>query len=105
MLPIKYQSFVFFNLYFQVFDHTNSYPLTGRLTNIPAFYTISYICQDGNRVEVDDDEKTLSELNIKLPFIKMNKHVTNRRNTETQKNIGKYFQNKCVLYKQIIQDP
>ena len=58
------------------------------MTNIPAYYTISYICQEGNRVEVDDDEKTLSELNIKLPFIKMNKHVTNRRNTDTQKNIG-----------------
>eukprot|EP00092_Neocalanus_flemingeri_P011672 GFUD01012577.1.p1 GENE.GFUD01012577.1~~GFUD01012577.1.p1 ORF type:complete len:1133 (+),score=268.09 GFUD01012577.1:126-3524(+) len=72
----------------KVFDHTKFYPLTGRLTNIPAFYTISYICQEGSRVEVDDDEKTLSELNIKLPFIKMNNHVTNRRNTETQINIG-----------------
>lgn len=63
---------------------------------MPEFYTISYICQEGNRVEVEDDEKTLSELNIKLPFIKMNKHATNRRNTETQKNIGTDGFKKCV---------
>ena len=74
----------------KVFDPANFSPLRGHLTNEPNAYNLIYINDKGSRwhilidtglqqiysfrVEADDDDKSLQDLNIFLPYIQMVKH-------------------------------
>lgn len=72
----------------KVFDRQANTPRVGLMTNSPAFYKLTYICQQGSRISVKDDNTKLFELNMALPLFKMDKNEEGLKCAETETDIG-----------------